>query len=45
MERAAHIDVLIINDGEARALGKTTNLVKVAKKIRARAEASDRQAR
>ena len=39
-----HIDVLIINDGEARALGKT-QLVKVAKKILARAEAPDRQAR
>ncbi|MCS6290001.1 MAG: sugar kinase [Nitrospira sp.] len=31
-----HIDVLIINDGEARALGEGTNLVKVAKKILAR---------
>jgi sugar/nucleoside kinase (ribokinase family) len=28
-----HIDILIINDGEARALGEDTNLVKVAKKI------------
>ena len=31
-----HIDILIINDGEARALGEDTNLVKVAKKILAR---------
>lgn len=31
-----HIDILIINDGEARALGDDTNLVKVAKKILAR---------
>ncbi|MBX3235387.1 MAG: sugar kinase [Nitrospiraceae bacterium] len=31
-----HIDILIINDGEARALGDDPNLVKVAKKILAR---------
>ncbi|MDR4479709.1 MAG: PfkB family carbohydrate kinase [Nitrospira sp.] len=31
-----HIDILIINDGEARALGEDTNLVKVAAKILAR---------
>ncbi|MDP9131597.1 MAG: PfkB family carbohydrate kinase, partial [Nitrospirota bacterium] len=31
-----HIDILIINDGEARALGEDTNLVKVAKKILSR---------
>lgn len=31
-----HIDILIINDGEARALGEDANLVKVAKKILAR---------
>ena len=31
-----HIDVLIINDGEARALGEDSNLVKVAKNILAR---------
>lgn len=28
-----HVDVLIINDGEARALGQETNLVKVAKDV------------
>jgi sugar/nucleoside kinase (ribokinase family) len=31
-----HIDILIINDGEARALGEDPNLVKVAKKILSR---------
>lgn len=31
-----HIDILIINDGEARALGEEANLVQVAKKILAR---------
>src|SRR5688572_3405672 len=31
-----HVDILIINDGEARALGEDTNLVKVATKILAR---------
>jgi sugar/nucleoside kinase (ribokinase family) len=31
-----HIDVLIINDGEARALGQDSNLVKVAKLILSR---------
>jgi len=31
-----HIDILIINDGEARALGKDANLVQVAKHILAR---------
>ncbi|MFO0730838.1 MAG: PfkB family carbohydrate kinase [Nitrospiraceae bacterium] len=31
-----HIDILIVNDGEARALGDDPNLVKVAKKILAR---------
>ena len=30
------VDILIINDGEARALGEDTNLVKVAQKILAR---------
>ncbi|NOT96409.1 MAG: sugar kinase, partial [Nitrospira sp.] len=30
------VDILIINDGEARALGEHTNLVKVAQKILAR---------
>ena len=28
-----HVDVLVINDGEARALGQETNLVKVAKDV------------
>ena len=32
----AHVDVLIINDGEARALGGDSNLVKVAKTILAK---------
>ncbi len=32
----AHVDVLIINDGEARALGESPNLVQVAKTILAR---------
>jgi sugar/nucleoside kinase (ribokinase family) len=31
-----HVDVLIINDGEARALGQDSNLVKVAKLVLAR---------
>jgi sugar/nucleoside kinase (ribokinase family) len=31
-----HIDILIVNDGEARALGENPNLVKVAKTILAR---------
>ncbi len=31
-----HIDILIINDGEARALGENPNLVKVARTILAR---------
>lgn len=31
-----HIDILIINDGEARALGEEANLVQVARKILAR---------
>ncbi len=31
-----HIDILIINDGEARELGQDSNLVKVAKDIMAR---------
>ncbi len=30
------VDILIINDGEARALGEDSNLVKVAKKVLAR---------
>lgn len=30
------VDILIVNDGEARALGEDTNLVKVAQKILAR---------
>src|SRR5213592_4684679 len=30
------VDILIINDGEARALGENTNLVKVARKVLAR---------
>ena len=30
------VDILIINDGEARALGEDTNLVKVAQKVLAR---------
>jgi sugar/nucleoside kinase (ribokinase family) len=30
------VDILIINDGEARALGENTNLVKVAQKVLAR---------
>ncbi len=30
------VDILIINDGEARALGEESNLVKVAKKVLAR---------
>ena len=30
------VDILIINDGEARALGESTNLVKVAREILAR---------
>jgi sugar/nucleoside kinase (ribokinase family) len=31
-----HVDILIVNDGEARALGDDANLVKVAQKILAR---------
>ena len=31
-----HIDILVINDGEARALGEDANLVQVAKRILAR---------
>jgi len=31
-----HIDILVINDGEARALGDDANLVKVAKRILSR---------
>jgi sugar/nucleoside kinase (ribokinase family) len=31
-----HVDVLIINDGEARALGEDSNLVKVAKLVLSR---------
>jgi len=31
-----HVDVLIINDGEARALGQDSNLVKVAKTVLSR---------